>query len=148
MPDIVLTTINARYVHAALGLRYLAANMGELQPHTRIPFKTPQPRPPASTRIVARLVRSSTRLHATEVSTSTSIPAAASGRGPSEQIVALGYAGWAPGQLEDEIKQNAWLTVPADASVIFELPPGQRLKAVMRHLGIDLAMLSEAAGHA
>ena len=36
MPDIVLTTINARYVHAALGLRYLAANMGELQPHTRI----------------------------------------------------------------------------------------------------------------
>lgn len=68
--------------------------------------------------------------------------------GPREMMVALGYAGWAPGQLEEEIKQNAWLTVPADPELIFGLPPQARLPAAMRLLGIDLAMLSEEAGHA
>ncbi len=68
--------------------------------------------------------------------------------GPEEIMVTLGYAGWAPGQLEEEIKQNAWLTVPADPDVIFDLPPEARLPAAMQLLGIDLAMLSEDAGHA
>lgn len=68
--------------------------------------------------------------------------------GPDQFLVTLGYAGWGPGQLEDEIKQNAWLTVAAEPDVIFDLPPNERLPAAMRLLGIDLAMLSDAAGHA
>lgn len=68
--------------------------------------------------------------------------------GPSQILVTLGYAGWGPGQLESEIKQNAWLTVAADPDIIFNLPPEERLPAAMRLLGIDLAMLSEDAGHA
>ncbi|MCS6787002.1 MAG: YqgE/AlgH family protein [Thiobacillaceae bacterium] len=70
------------------------------------------------------------------------------GQGPAQLLVTLGYAGWGPGQLEDEIKQNAWLTVAADPDVIFDLPPQARLPAAMRLLGIDPAMLSEQAGHA
>lgn len=74
----------------------------------------------------------------------------ASGRneGPGEIMVTLGYSGWAAGQLESEIKQNAWLTVPADPNVIFALPAENRMVAAMQILGIDLAMLSEEAGHA
>lgn len=68
--------------------------------------------------------------------------------GPAQILVTLGYAGWGPGQLESEIKRNAWLTVAADPDIIFNLPPKERLPAAMRLLGIDLAMLSEDAGHA
>lgn len=68
--------------------------------------------------------------------------------GPGEMLVTLGYAGWSAGQLETEIKQNAWLTVEADPAVIFDLPPEQRFAAAMQILGIDLAMLSDEAGHA
>ena len=50
--------------------------------------------------------------------------------------------------MEDEIKKNAWLTVPADPEVIFALPADERVPAAMRLLGIDLTMLSEEAGHA
>ena len=60
----------------------------------------------------------------------------------------LGYAGWAPGQLEHELAQNAWLTVQASSEVIFDLPAEKRLPAAMRMLGIDFASLSEQAGHA
>jgi putative transcriptional regulator len=70
------------------------------------------------------------------------------GDGPEQIIVALGYAGWGPGQLENEIRQNAWLTVPADPEVIFGLPPQARFAAAMHLLGIDPSMLSEEAGHA
>lgn len=76
------------------------------------------------------------------------LEAACRHEGPTEMLVTLGYAGWGPGQLEDEIKQNAWLTVEADPDVIFALPPEQRFAAAMSLLGIDLAMLSEEAGHA
>ncbi|HNQ05057.1 MAG TPA: YqgE/AlgH family protein [Thiobacillaceae bacterium] len=76
------------------------------------------------------------------------LEAAARQEGPKEILVTLGYAGWGPGQLEDEIKQNAWLTVEADPEVIFNRPPEERLAAAMRLLGIDLSMLSEEAGHA
>ena len=68
--------------------------------------------------------------------------------GPEQILVALGYAGWGPGQLESEIKQNAWLSVQADPDVIFHLPPEERLVAAMQLLGIDMSMLSDEAGHA
>ncbi len=67
---------------------------------------------------------------------------------PNDVLVSLGYAGWAAGQLEWEISQNAWLTVAADPEIIFGLPPEERLPAAMRLLGIDFANLSEVAGHA
>lgn len=70
------------------------------------------------------------------------------GEGPQRLLVTLGYAGWAPGQLEQEITQNAWLTVAARPDVIFELPAEERLPAAMELLGIDFASLSEDAGHA
>jgi len=67
---------------------------------------------------------------------------------PSEILVSLGYSGWAAGQLEWELSQNAWLTVAADPEIIFGLPPEERLPAAMQLLGIDFANLSEVAGHA
>lgn len=67
---------------------------------------------------------------------------------PSDILVTLGYAGWAAGQLEQELADNAWLTVPADMSIVFGLPPEERLAAAMQRLGIDFANLSETAGHA
>ena len=76
------------------------------------------------------------------------LEAMARGEGPRDQLVALGYAGWAPGQLEDEIKRNGWLTVPADLDVVFRMPPEARYEAAMQRLGINAANLSEEAGHA
>ena len=76
------------------------------------------------------------------------LEAVAHGRGPDELLVSLGYAGWSPGQLEEELKQNAWLTVAAKPDVIFRLPSAERFAAAMSLLGIDPAMLSEDAGHA
>ena len=67
---------------------------------------------------------------------------------PSEIIVTLGYAGWSAGQLEDEIAQNAWLTVAAKPSILFDLPPEERLPAAMQKLGISFSQLSDVAGHA
>lgn len=67
---------------------------------------------------------------------------------PGEIIVALGYSGWGAGQLEHELAQNAWLTVPADPRVLFELPFEERLPSAMEALGVDFANLSETAGHA
>jgi putative transcriptional regulator len=62
--------------------------------------------------------------------------------------VALGYAGWAPGQLEDEIKRNGWLTVRGSTDLIFRTPPEGRYDAAMHALGINAVNLSEDAGHA
>jgi putative transcriptional regulator len=76
------------------------------------------------------------------------LEAVSQGTGPEKFMVSLGYAGWAAGQLEDEIKQNAWLSVSADPQVIFDLAPEERLPAAMKLLGIDFASLSEEAGHA
>ena len=67
---------------------------------------------------------------------------------PADVLVSLGYAGWAAGQLEWELSQNAWLTVAADPAIIFALPPEERLPAAMQLLGIDFANLSDVAGHA
>ncbi len=76
------------------------------------------------------------------------LEAMASGGGPSEQLVALGYAGWAPGQLEDEIGRNGWLTVQADLDLIFNVAPEDRYQAAMSSLGVNAANLSEEARHA
>ena len=74
--------------------------------------------------------------------------AMASGRGPNQAIIALGYAGWAPGQLENEIQHNGWLTCPADPDLLFGLGYEERYDAALRKLKIDPAMLSSDAGHA
>ncbi len=65
-----------------------------------------------------------------------------------EVVISLGYAGWAAGQIEWELSQNAWLTVAADPDILFAMPPEARLPAAMQLLGIDFANLSEVAGHA
>ena len=76
------------------------------------------------------------------------LQAVGEGKGPDQILVSLGYAGWAPGQLEQELSQNAWLTVPADVDVIFNLPAERRFAAAMDLLGVDPARLSDDVGHA
>ena len=76
------------------------------------------------------------------------LEAVARGEGPEKIFVTLGYAGWAPGQLEHELSLNAWLSVAADTSVIFDLPLESRFDAAMHLLGIDAVNLAEDAGHA
>jgi putative transcriptional regulator len=67
---------------------------------------------------------------------------------PREIMVSLGYSGWGAGQLEHELAQNAWLTVPASAHILFDTPCEERLPSAMEILGIDFANLAEQAGHA
>ena len=76
------------------------------------------------------------------------LEALAVGRGPQRMLISLGCSGWGAGQLEDEITRNGWLTVRADASILFDLPLEQRFAAAIRLLGIDPMMLSSEAGHA
>jgi putative transcriptional regulator len=76
------------------------------------------------------------------------LKAIARGDGPEEFVVALGYAGWSAGQLEDEIANNAWLTLPANEQIIFHTPIEQRLCAAAAMLGIDMNLLPVEAGHA
>jgi len=67
---------------------------------------------------------------------------------PRDLLVTLGYAGWSAGQLEHEVAQNAWLTVPADQRVLFELPFEERLASAMELLGVNPTNLADEAGHA
>jgi putative transcriptional regulator len=67
---------------------------------------------------------------------------------PAEIIVTLGYSGWDAGQLENELAQNSWLTMPAKAGILFDLPPEERLPAAMQNFGISFTQLSGVAGHA
>jgi len=76
------------------------------------------------------------------------LQAVASGTGPEKLFVTLGYAGWGAGQLEQELAQNAWLSVLAQESIIFEVPAQARYPAAMRLLGVDPVMLAGSAGHA
>jgi putative transcriptional regulator len=76
------------------------------------------------------------------------LEAIARGEGPRQRLVALGYAGWGAGQLEEEMSANAWLSGPADAGILFQLPSAQRWQAAAQLLGIDLNLLSGEAGHA
>ncbi|MDO9204245.1 YqgE/AlgH family protein [Methylotenera sp.] len=75
------------------------------------------------------------------------------GSGPTKMLLTLGYAGWTPGQLEDEIKQNSWLSVQAKDietlhKILYETDYDEKLNATMALLGFDPAMLSDEAGHA
>lgn len=72
----------------------------------------------------------------------------AKGEPPEKILVTLGYAGWAPGQLEYELTQNAWLTVAASPQVIFDIPAEERFPAAMELLGIDPLSLASGVGHA
>lgn len=86
-----------------------------------------------------------------EISITTSrdvLEAIACGEGPERSLIALGYAGWAAGQLETEMQANAWLSGPADSQILFSLPPEQRWEAAARLLGVDLNLLSTDTGHA
>ena len=76
------------------------------------------------------------------------LKAMAEGNGPSSSLLALGYAGWAPGQLDEEIQANGWLTVPADDDLIFGSKLESRWELAMAKMGIDFSKLSGAAGHA
>ncbi|HYD80563.1 MAG TPA: YqgE/AlgH family protein [Paucimonas sp.] len=76
------------------------------------------------------------------------LEAVAAGHGPQRLLVTLGCAGWSAGQLEDEIANNGWLTVPADPAIIFDLPIEERFAAAMKLLGIDPLTLAGEAGHA
>lgn len=76
------------------------------------------------------------------------LKAMAEGKGPRSSLLALGYAGWAPGQLDEEIQANGWLTVPADNDLIFGSKLESRWELAMAKMGIDFSKLSGAAGHA
>lgn len=83
------------------------------------------------------------------VTTSRDILAAmARGQGPTEAVVALGYAGWDGGQLEDEIRANAWLSAPVDPGLIFDMPYESRWAAAGRLLGVELSRISAISGNA
>lgn len=70
------------------------------------------------------------------------------GEGPARCFLALGYAGWGPGQLDREIQENGWLNVPADDRLIFDPSPGEKWDRALAKLGVNLTALSGEAGHA
>jgi putative transcriptional regulator len=81
------------------------------------------------------------------------LEAVAKGAGPEKMLLTLGYAGWTPGQLEQEIAQNAWLSVQAKDKhalheILYDMQHEQKLDATMALLGINFGMLSDEAGHA
>ena len=72
----------------------------------------------------------------------------AEGKGPGKFIVALGYAGWGGGHLENEMLSNAWLSVSADTDIVFDLPVPSRFDEALNRLGVRIDMLHTEAGHA
>ena len=83
------------------------------------------------------------------VTTSRDVLAAiAAGDGPDQYLVALGYAGWGDGQLEDELRQNAWLSVPADRAIVFDAPLTDRWNRAVANLGVDISNLHDVGGRA
>jgi putative transcriptional regulator len=72
----------------------------------------------------------------------------AAGEGPQRALLALGCAGWGPGQLEEELAENAWLAVPAEDSILFELPLEQRWTRAAALIGVDLSLLTDYSGRA
>ena len=76
------------------------------------------------------------------------LKAIARGDGPASAVLALGYAGWAPGQLENEIQENGRLHCTADSELIFGTDNDRKYEKALKKLGIDLGMLSSEAGHA
>jgi putative transcriptional regulator len=76
------------------------------------------------------------------------LKAIARGAGPRRRVLALGYAGWAPGQLDAEIQANGWLLVPADLDLVFGIENASKWQRALAKIGIDLSLLSSEAGHA
>jgi len=76
------------------------------------------------------------------------LEAIAAGRGPERFVLCLGYAGWGGGQLEDEIAQGAWLTLPLDSALVFDVPPDDRWRRCFERLGIDPHQLAMTPGNA
>ena len=76
------------------------------------------------------------------------LKAIAKGDGPGNALLALGYAGWAPGQLETEIQDNGWLHCSADPDLIFGPDIGNKYERALKKLGVHVGMLSSEAGHA
>jgi putative transcriptional regulator len=76
------------------------------------------------------------------------LKAIARGEGPASAILALGYAGWAPGQLENEIQGNGWLHCTADPDLVFGTDIDSKYNRALKKIGIELGMLSSEAGHA
>lgn len=74
--------------------------------------------------------------------------AIASGEGPRDALVTLGYAGWSAGQIETELKENAWLTTGMDESILFATPMEARWEAAAKLVGVDISSLTDYAGHA
>lgn len=113
---------------------------GPVQPERGFVLHDPTPDPWDSTFEV------SPTLHLT---TSRDILAAmARGSGPTRATVALGYAGWSGGQLEDELQANAWLTVAADLAILFDTPLEDRWSAAARLMGVDLSRMTAYSGRA
>lgn len=86
-----------------------------------------------------------------EIALSTSediLAAIAQKEGPTESVIALGYSGWNKGQLEQEIKENSWLLVPASKNIIFHTEPQQRWQKATKLLGIDWTQITQQSGHA
>lgn len=112
---------------------------GPVQPERGFVLHTPQGGWDSSFRISDRI----------SVTTSRDIlEAIASGNGPSHAIVALGYSGWSPGQIEHELRENSWLTAPADDAIVFSTPLDERWQASAALVGVNLARISPYAGHA
>ena len=76
------------------------------------------------------------------------LEAIANGQAPEHFLVALGYAGWGPGQLEQELSDNLWLSCPYNFDILFRMPAEERLHAAASILGINLNLLTAHAGHA
>ena len=76
------------------------------------------------------------------------VSAIAAGKGPEQFLIALGYAGWGDGQLESEMRQNAWLSVPADKGILFETALSNRWEKAVGKLGISISDLHGVGGHA
>jgi putative transcriptional regulator len=76
------------------------------------------------------------------------LKAIARGEGPAQALLALGYAGWGPGQLDSEIQRNDWLHCPATPELVFDTELGDKYDRVVQRIGIDLGKLSTQAGHA
>ena len=72
----------------------------------------------------------------------------AQGKGPKNSLIALGYAGWGAGQLEQELAENSWLTVPYEADIVFNVPIEKRWQSAASKIGIDVNLISNQAGHA
>jgi len=76
------------------------------------------------------------------------LDAMAAGKGPAKSLVALGYAGWEAGQLEQEMLHNTWLSVPANPEIVFDVPFTDRWNVAARIIGVDISQISPHAGHA